>query len=114
MDNEPYSPAIESDIPILMSMYLEKYASLEKNLETICAAYLIFQLIHPFNDGNGRTARLICAWYLSQNGYGFLTPYLEKRWNSNQAHRIKIFHSACNNYDSLGANPKILANFIYD
>jgi Fic family protein len=27
---------------------------------------LVFVKIHPFNDGNGRTARLLEKWFLSQ------------------------------------------------
>ena len=27
--------------------------------------------IHPFEDGNGRTARIVSNYYLSLNGYGF-------------------------------------------
>ncbi|MBQ0071754.1 MAG: Fic family protein [Spirochaetales bacterium] len=28
--------------------------------------------IHPFSDGNGRTARLLFLWYLLKNGYGIM------------------------------------------
>ena len=31
--------------------------------------------IHPFVDGNGRTARALFYWYLLKNGY-WLTEYL--------------------------------------
>ena len=39
----------------------------------IKAAVIHYELvtIHPFEDGNGRTARIISSYYLSLNGYGF-------------------------------------------
>ena len=39
----------------------------------IKAAVIHYELVtvHPFEDGNGRTARIISSYYLSLNGYGF-------------------------------------------
>lgn len=39
----------------------------------IKAAVVHYQLvtIHPFEDGNGRTARILSSYYLSLSGYGF-------------------------------------------
>lgn len=37
--------------------------------------HFLIGYIHPFYDGNGRTARAIFYWYLLQNGY-WLTEYL--------------------------------------
>lgn len=39
----------------------------------IKAAIIHYQLvtIHPFEDGNGRTARILSSYYLSLQGYGF-------------------------------------------
>lgn len=50
----------------------------EKFIHPIVKASILHFLIgyiHPFYDGNGRTARAIFYWYLLQNGY-WLTEYL--------------------------------------
>ncbi|MBL0913400.1 MAG: Fic family protein [Bacteroidia bacterium] len=40
-----------------------------------CAIHFLIGYIHPFVDGNGRTARALFYWYLLRNGY-WLTEYL--------------------------------------
>ncbi|MBN2776182.1 MAG: Fic family protein [Bacteroidales bacterium] len=40
-----------------------------------CIIHFIIGYIHPFVDGNGRTARALFYWYLLKNGY-WLTEYL--------------------------------------
>ena len=37
--------------------------------------HFLIGYVHPFSDGNGRTARAIFYWYLLKNGY-WLTEYL--------------------------------------
>jgi Fic family protein len=108
--DHPYSPADSQEIPTLMYKYQNAYASIEnvgEPLQSICEAYFIFQHIHPFSDGNGRTGRLICAWLMCQNNYTFLIPFLEKRWGGNVEHRIQIFRSANNNYYGCLGNPDV-------
>ena len=40
-----------------------------------CIIHFMVGYIHPFTDGNGRTARALFYWYLLKNGY-WLTEYL--------------------------------------
>lgn len=40
-----------------------------------CIIHFMIGFIHPFADGNGRTARALFYWYLLKNGY-WLTEYL--------------------------------------
>lgn len=40
-----------------------------------CIIHFLIGYIHPFVDGNGRTARALFYWYLLRNGY-WLTEYL--------------------------------------
>ncbi|MEO6134051.1 MAG: Fic family protein [Ginsengibacter sp.] len=40
-----------------------------------CIAHFMIGWIHPFSDGNGRTARAIFYWYMLKKGY-WLTEYL--------------------------------------
>ena len=106
----PYFPPDAGEIPILMEKYEKKYAVLEeeKLLKMICEAYFVFELIHPFKDGNGRTGRLICGWLMIQHGYEYFAPFLEKLWGGNNEHRIRIFSSRNNNYYGCLGNPEIL------
>jgi Fic family protein len=40
-----------------------------------CILHFMIGWIHPFTDGNGRTARALFYWYMLKNGY-WLTEYL--------------------------------------
>ena len=48
--------------------------------------HLIFVKIHPFNDGNGRTARLIEKWFLAQK-IGDKAWYIQSEKNYYQNHQ---------------------------
>jgi Fic family protein len=59
-------------IPKLMAEFMEWYYSNKKKLSVVeLAAWVHFKTvsIHPFIDGNGRTARLLMNLILLQNGY---------------------------------------------
>ncbi|TSD65842.1 Fic family protein [Inquilinus sp. KBS0705] len=45
---------------------LEEELSIEESFFFAAMVHLVFVKIHPFNDGNGRTARLIEKWFLAQ------------------------------------------------
>lgn len=67
-----YIPPEYSDVPILLKE-LENYINSSDDHPIIKAAVLHYQLvtIHPFEDGNGRTARIMSNYVLSYYGYGF-------------------------------------------
>ena len=67
-----YIPPEYSEIPTLLDE-LFKYVNDSDDHPLIKAAVIHYQLvtIHPFEDGNGRTARIISSYFLSLNGYGF-------------------------------------------
>ena len=70
--NPDYIPPEYSDIPELLDELVE-YVNTTDDHPLIVAAVVHYQLvtIHPFEDGNGRTARLLSGYILDINGYGF-------------------------------------------
>lgn len=67
-----YIPPEHTDIPSLLDELVE-YVNTTDDHPLIIAAVVHYQLvtIHPFEDGNGRTARLMSGYVLDLNGYGF-------------------------------------------
>lgn len=67
-----YIPPEYIDIPDLLDELVE-YVDTTDDHPLIIAAVVHYQLvtIHPFEDGNGRTARLISGYILDYYGYGF-------------------------------------------
>ena len=67
-----YIPPEYSDIPELLDE-LVNYVNTTDDHPLIIAAIVHYQLvtIHPFEDGNGRTARLMSGYVLDFYGYGF-------------------------------------------
>ncbi len=67
-----YIPPEHIDIPKLLDELIE-YVNTTDDHPLIIAAVVHYQLvtIHPFEDGNGRTARLMSGYILDYYGYGF-------------------------------------------
>ena len=67
-----YIPPEYADIPALLDELVE-YVNTTDDHPLIIAAIVHYQLvtIHPFEDGNGRTARLMSGYILDYYGYGF-------------------------------------------
>ena len=67
-----YIPPEYCDIPELLDELIN-YVNTTDDHPLIIAAVVHYQLvtIHPFEDGNGRTARLLSGYILDINGYGF-------------------------------------------
>jgi len=80
-DNEVvHQPPSARDLKTLMSDLFQFFNEEDKNLFThpvVKASIIHFMIgfIHPFVDGNGRTARALFYWYLLKRGY-WLTEYL--------------------------------------
>ena len=67
-----YIPPEYSDIPKLLEELVD-YVNTTDDHPLIIAAIVHYQIvtIHPFEDGNGRTARLLSGYVLDYYGYGF-------------------------------------------
>ncbi len=68
-----YTPPPPEEVPALTKEFVE-WLNKEKDVSPILMAGLAqhrFIDIHPFLDGNGRTARVLCTLILYQNGYDF-------------------------------------------
>lgn len=69
-----YLPPEARDVPQLMASLVTWFKRVEKeNLPAPIAAGLVhyqFVTIHPYYDGNGRTARLLATFILCRAGYG--------------------------------------------
>jgi len=67
-----FIPPAASKVPELMRSFVQRFCTLEKELHPVEYAALLhkeFVEIHPFIDGNGRTARLLMNLALLQHGY---------------------------------------------
>lgn len=96
-----YMPPEAKDVPGLMSAM---FAWVNKELEepelpapvTAALAHYQYATIHPYYDGNGRTARLLTTLILHKTGYGLKGIYsLEEHYASN----LKAY------YDALAIGP---------
>jgi len=69
-----YLPPEAADVPALMSELVRwiQHATAESLPVVLVAALAHFQFvtIHPYYDGNGRTARLLATFLLHKGGYG--------------------------------------------
>ena len=67
-----YIPPEYNELPVLINELVE-YINTSDDHPIIKSAILHYQLvtIHPFEDGNGRTARVLSNYLLSYYGYGF-------------------------------------------
>lgn len=54
-----YRTALPKEVPDEMEKLLVWYAAQPKNMETLAKFHARYESIHPFQDGNGRTGRMI-------------------------------------------------------
>lgn len=112
-----YIPPEYFDVPGLLKE-LEEYINNSTDHPIIKAAVLHYQLvtIHPFEDGNGRTSRIMSNYVLSYYGYGFkeigsLEEYfsydLEEYYSSLQMKLPALYYDGRNN----PPHPEIWINY---
>lgn len=90
IDDAVFVPPPFGMIPELMSdieMFIHNPKTLLPDLLKIAIIHYQFETIHPFNDGNGRTGRLLITLYLVSKGLLkrpvlYMSDYLEKHRNS--------------------------------
>lgn len=89
-----YIPPSPEKIPNLMTYFIYNYNNDEEDIFTKIARYHIeFEKIHPFEDGNGRTGRLLLNYELLKND---IPPIVISKED-----RVKYFEFLRNN-DSTG------------
>ncbi len=103
-----YESPFHVDVPILMREFSDWLATDEEISPLLKAgiAHVHLVAIHPFVDGNGRTARLLATLFLQRHGYGFrrllsLDAYYQRnRDDYMEALRECLGPSFRNDYDS--------------
>jgi len=91
-NGEIFHYATPIDTPILMKELVEWYRSEEKSLHPVTLASMLhykFVRIHPFDDGNGRVARLLMNYVLLRGGY---PPVIIK--SADKANYLRVLRSA--------------------
>ena len=62
VESDPTYAKFYADLELL----LNSETSIEETFYYAAMIHLVFVKIHPWNDGNGRTARLLEKWFLAQ------------------------------------------------
>lgn len=95
-----YTPPAPYEVPMLMTQ-LVKWLQNEKNIPPVLVAGIAqFQLvhIHPFLDGNGRTARLLSTLCLYRSGYDFKKLFtISEYYDRNRQDYYNAIQSVRNN-----------------
>lgn len=69
-----YKTALPSEVSGEMKSLLEWYSGKEKTIESLAEFHARFESIHPFQDGNGRTGRMIL--FRESLRYDSLQPFI--------------------------------------
>lgn len=95
-----YTPPSAFQVPIMMTE-LVNWLQFEEEINAIIVAGIAqFQLvhIHPFLDGNGRTARLLSTLYLYKKGYDFKRLFtISEYYDRDRANYYKAIQSVREN-----------------
>ncbi len=77
-----WTPPKPQDVPLKVEELTREFAKKKKQLhpvELAAWAHNLFVQIHPFTDGNGRTARLILNWILIKNHFPPIIIYVKNK-----------------------------------
>jgi Fic family protein len=91
--NMVYLPPEASDVPVLMKDLIS-WINLKDELPVPLKAALVhyqFATVHPYYDGNGRTARLLTTLILHRGGYGLKGLYALEEY---YARDLKAYYEA--------------------
>jgi Fic family protein len=76
------------EIGRIMERFLRKINEPSDNSGSFCqSCHIDFEMMHPFEDGNGRCGRLILAWQRKQMGLPLLIVF-----NKNKQEYYKLFN----------------------
>jgi Fic family protein len=82
----------------LMKSFVVLIGEIENPVIKAILAHYLFVAIHPYVDGNGRTARLLMNYFLLNSGYPWITiradqrtPYFSSLEKANVEHDILMF-----------------------
>lgn len=86
---------LPKDVPAAMRKLLERYGNSNKTLDDLAEFHALYEAIHPFQDGNGRTGRMLLFRECLNNN---LTPFIVRDSNKlqyitaiNKAQKMGIF-----------------------
>ncbi|ARE81502.1 Fic family protein [Campylobacter helveticus] len=98
--------SIKLTLPHLISQELDnllyRFPSNQLNLEQIAEFHALYEKIHPFSDGNGRTGRLLMSFQCIQNN--LIPPLIE---NENRKKYLEFLQEA-----QINNNIKAFAEFL--
>jgi Fic family protein len=74
-----HNPVSGEAVPELMSVFFELLKEERDPAVGVVLGHFAFVFIHPFSDGNGRTARFLMNLMLAAGGYPWTTIEVEQR-----------------------------------
>lgn len=75
----PYAPPSKEKVPELMASLVTALRKMENPVIQAILAHYWFVTIHPYDDGNGRTARLLMNYVLVSSGFPWVTIRADQR-----------------------------------
>lgn len=75
----PYVPPSHLKLPELMADYVSSISQIKNPVVRAILAHYFFVTIHPYVDGNGRTARFLMNYLLMASGYPWITIRADQR-----------------------------------